>query len=243
MRILRTIKAALLFPSVFFTSHIAVASEHSDRIYPGVFCQLRGDALRGERDFVQTHKAGRNRTITDSYPMWRYLGVSEFGSISNKSDRMGMPVICPIESDFAPDSNEITVRVKFRTLVRSTRGANDNEFRCALMNVNDQGTGVQRSVQSTSLDLNDAAASGIGTLTLSLPNSTVVESPDSRSLADAGAYVLACWLPGVREDAKSGKKIESKLIQYAVHTVDRDASYASRDSNCGDIRQCPGAAK
>ncbi len=217
MRTLKVTATVSLFASILFVPHLVAAYEGRDRIYPGVRCQLRGDALRGEGDFVKTYTTGRNRHVTDPLPMWHFLGVSEFGSISNKSAMKDMPVICPIESSALSNSNGIRVNVKFSTVVRSIRQDDlANEFRCALTNVNDQANGALRSVISSTLDLKDVSPGEENTLTLTLPDSNS-EPPNT---PDVGGYVLACWLPRVREDAHGAGKFETTLIHYAVGMVD-----------------------
>jgi hypothetical protein len=214
----RLTTAFLYCVGMLIVPQMAAAAAGQDRVYPGVLCQLRGDALRGEGAFVQSYKQGRNREVTKPLPMWQYLDVSEFGAISNKSEMNNMPVVCPIESGAISDSDGISVSVKFSTALQSDQ-QNDlaDEFHCALTNINGQATAAVRSVRSTLGDLREAAPGEVNTLTLSLPNS------DAETLsADSGAggYVLACWLPKARQEAKGDHKIESTLIQYAVREID-----------------------
>ena len=127
-------------------------------------------------------------------------------------------MICPIERGAISKTTGITVSVKFSTIVRSVRRDDLNhEFRCTLTNVNSQGTGAHSRDESNEGDLRDVIAGVANTLTLSLQQSNRVASLGA---ADGGGYVLACWLPRVRQQPGSSQEFETRLIHFAVKERD-----------------------
>ena len=165
---------------------------------------MRGDALRGEGNFDQ--------------PMWKFLGISQFWFISNKSRTKNIPSVCPIERGAIGKASGIIVSVKFSTVVGSLNQSNiNNEFHCSLTNVNNQSTGAHHSSTSDQNDLRDVNPGVANTLTLSLPNSNRVSPLGS---SDGGGYMLPCSLPRVRQEPGSQREFDTRLIHYSVKERD-----------------------